>query len=100
MRVPFEFPAFETLQLGPNGSCEPGECGCLASRWQEVVCSADLNDDEQDKLWSALSRAVGGGASLERLVSLDCPNTFANRRKAYNALCRATDEALGVEDCE
>ena len=99
MRETFRFPAFETLQLGPRGSSRYGECGCVISKINEIRYEADLTADEawdlQQKTFNLLRESVG---NPHPITGYDAINSLANRRKAYDALCRATDEVLGVED--
>lgn len=40
MKDEFWFPCFDTLQLGPYGRDEPGECGCLVAKIHECETGA------------------------------------------------------------
>ena len=96
MKDTFDFPTFDDLQLGPYGGVDG--CGCLCEKIVEVVRSAGLHVDRgYETIRTAVVRHLGGEAEYRRLVSGDCPNTLANRRKAYRALVKATEEVLGVK---
>jgi len=82
---------FEDLQLGPFGEIQG--CGCLYAKYFEVVENANLTNRERTVLADEMDKALGDND----IYSVECPNTRANRRKAYNALVRATKKALKVD---
>ena len=91
MKTEFDFPRFEDLQLGPYGTSRG--CGCLAAKIAEVSRNAG---DFYINLAEAMVARLGRD-EYSRLVRIGCPNTVANRRKAYQALERATEEVYGVD---
>ncbi len=91
MKDEFDFPRFEDLQLGPYGDIQG--CGCLMAKFAELQSNAELTVGESINLEVELAKQLG---SNYYVYSRTCPNTLSNRRKAYNALVRATKKALNV----
>ena len=94
MKSTFDFPRFEDLQLGPFGKVDG--CGCLEAKILEVSIAVATSNHEEDEVWDALYSELSRLKFFKRLTGLRCPNTLANRRKAYQALERATERVLNV----
>lgn len=94
MKDTFDFPRFEDLQLGPWGKTHG--CGCLWAKELEIDINSDMATPEQKRFHRHVTRSLGGIVKERLLSSRDCPNTLANRRKAYRALEHAVEQ-MGYE---
>jgi len=84
MKDTFDFPVFSDLQLGPLG--EINGCGCLETKRDEIIKNSDMGYEECERFDDLVIKKLGGRNNMISLTRCSCPNTLANRRKAYRAL--------------
>ena len=101
VEVSFEFPEFWELQLGDYGFKRPGKCGCLVAKLDGIFNRATGGELAQgEDYWKfrhLLILAIGGEQEFKRLSNWTAVNRQRDRRQAYDALVRATEEMFGVQ---